>query len=352
MKDYIVVGLGLAGIALCETLEQHNKTFVVFDDGSQKSSTVAGGLYNPVILKRFTKVWLAREQLAIAIPFYQHLEQKFKETYDYKVPVYRRFTSVEEQNLWFEAADKPGLGEFMSLQLHKNQNKYIDAPFGFGEVLQTGRLATAHLQQTYTHYLKQQQKLQEETFELSAMELTENAVVYKGVKARQIVFADGFGMKSNPYFNYLPLNGTKGQLVTIEAPQLQLDFVLKSSVFIIPQGNNQYRIGATYEWDDKTNETTDAAKTQLLTKLETFMKCPYKVVNQEAGIRPTVTDRRPLVGRHPEHKNVYLLNGMGSRGVMIAPYIAKELYQYIEAEKPLNPGIDIQRFIKKYVNTN
>jgi glycine oxidase len=351
MTDYMVVGLGLAGIAFCETLEQQKKSFVVFDDGSQKSSAVAGGLYNPVILKRFTKVWMAREQLQIAIPFYQHLEKKFRETYDYKVPVYRRFTSVEEQNLWFEAADKPGLGEFMSLKIHKNQHKNIDAPFGFGEVLQTGRLDTALLQQTYSRYLRSQQKLQKETFDVAAMQVGDNGITYKGFSAKNIVFADGFGMKSNPYFNYLPLNGTKGQLVTIEAPELQLDFVLKSSVFIIPQEGDLYRIGATYEWDDKTNETTPEARRQLLTRLETFMKCPYKVVHQEAGIRPTVTDRRPLVGRHPQYKNLFLLNGMGSRGVMIAPYIAGELYDLIEKKVPLNSEIDIKRFYKKFVKS-
>ncbi|WP_340199927.1 NAD(P)/FAD-dependent oxidoreductase [Ascidiimonas sp. W6] len=350
MIDYIVVGLGLAGMAFCETLEKQGKSFVVFDDGSQKSSGVAGGLYNPVILKRFTKVWMAQEQLAVAMPFYEQLEKKFQEKYDYKVPVYRRFTSVEEQNLWFEAADKPRLSEFMSLSLHKNQYNHIHAPFGFGEVLQTGRVDTAKLQRTYANFLKKYHKLREETFVVPQIQLANNYVAYKDIKAKHIVFADGFGMKSNPYFNYLPLNGTKGQLVTIEAPDLQLDFVLKSSVFIIPQGNHLYRIGATYEWEDKTNTTTVEAREELLTKLETFMKCSYEVVHQEAGIRPTVTDRRPLVGRHPIHKHLFLLNGMGSRGVMIAPYIAIELFNFIESKTSLPPEIDIQRFHKKFMN--
>lgn len=350
MVDYIVVGLGLAGIAFCDILEKNNKSFVVFDDGSQQSSTVAGGLYNPVILKRFTKVWMAKEQLAIALPFYKRLEEKFLEIYDYKIPVYRRFTSVKEQNMWFEKADKPGLNEFMSLKIHKNQNPAIYAPFGFGEVLQTGRLNTARLQQTYHQYLIKEGKLREQTFDVAEMESTSDYVVYKDLKARNIVFADGFGLKSNPYFNYLPLNGTKGQLVTVEAPELQLDFVLKSSVFIIPQGSNRYRIGATYEWEDKTNTTTLEAKKELLKKLETFMKCPYEVIHQEAGIRPTVTDRRPLVGTHPVLQNIFLLNGMGSRGVMVAPFIAKELFEHIENNKVLPPEIDIQRFKNKFTN--
>ncbi|MEN8835167.1 MAG: NAD(P)-binding protein, partial [Polaribacter sp.] len=61
--DYIIVGLGLAGLAFAEQLIKANKSFVVFEDSSQTSSLVAGGVYNPVILKRFTPVWNAKEQL-------------------------------------------------------------------------------------------------------------------------------------------------------------------------------------------------------------------------------------------------------------------------------------------------
>ncbi|MGB3149530.1 MAG: FAD-dependent oxidoreductase, partial [Maribacter sp.] len=74
MIDYLVVGLGLAGTSFCETLFKNNKTFVVFNDTSQKSSLVAGGLYNPVILKRFTLSWNAAEQLPVAANFYTELE--------------------------------------------------------------------------------------------------------------------------------------------------------------------------------------------------------------------------------------------------------------------------------------
>ena len=74
--DYIIVGLGLAGIAFAEELKRQAKTFVVYEDSSQTSSLVAGGMYNPVILKRFTPVWNAKEQLDVAIPFYLSLEKE------------------------------------------------------------------------------------------------------------------------------------------------------------------------------------------------------------------------------------------------------------------------------------
>ena len=137
--DYIIVGCGLAGISFCEQLRAHNKSFVVFDDKSQQSSTVAGGLYNPVVLKRFTPVWKSKEQLQMALQMYHHLETEFNVKLDYKIPVYSKFSSLEEQNDWFSASDKPLLSEYLSTNLIKNTNTYINAPFGFGEVLQTGQ---------------------------------------------------------------------------------------------------------------------------------------------------------------------------------------------------------------------
>ncbi|UNZ00193.1 FAD-binding oxidoreductase [Zhouia spongiae] len=348
MVDYIIVGLGLAGTAFAEQLLKHEKSFIVYDDTSQQSSLVAGALYNPVILKRFTKVWRAHEQLASVESFYPQLESKLNVKFDFKIPVYRRFASVEEQNLWFDAADKPLLEDFLSTTLIKNDNNNIDAPFGYGEVLSTGRVDTDILMTSYTAYLLREGFLKKERFNYEDLIIEADHVMYNNVKAKNIVFCEGFGLKSNPYFNYLPLNGTKGQLLTIHAPELKTDFVLKSSVFLIPTGNDFYRVGATYERHDKTNQITREAREELLAKMDTFIKCPYEVVDQKAGIRPTVTDRRPLVGKHPVYPNVYVLNGMGSRGVMIAPYASGQLYEAIELSQPIDDDMDILRFRKKY----
>jgi len=344
MVDYLIVGLGLAGIAFCERLEEHGKSFMVINDQSQTSSNIAGGLYNPVILKRFNLAWKAHEQLGLIQDFYKSLEDKLGVSLDHKVPVLRRFASVEEQNLWFEAADKQRLKPYLSTKLLINNNPSLNAPFGFGEVLQTGRVDTLKLVKVYSGYLSKKKLLFEETFNFEELKADVNNVSYGNINAKRIVFATGFGLKSNKYFNYLPLNGTKGELLTIKAPLLNEERVIKSSVFIIPIGNDLYRIGSTYKWKDKTNEPTSEARLELLTKLETFLNCDYKIVSHVAGIRPTVADRRPLVGKHPVIDNIYLLNGFGSRGVMIAPYASNQLYEYIENSRSIDPEMDITRY--------
>ena len=348
MVDYLVVGCGLAGISFCETLESNGKSFHVVSDNSQQSSLVAGGLYNPVILKRFTMAWNAREQMEIAMPFYQKLEEKLQVKLDYKLKVLRLFASIEEQNGWFEAADKPNLDYFLSTDIQQNENPSLQAPYGFGEVLYTGRIDTHALLKAYSNHLKEKKIFSKESFDFSNLEVETDYVAYKSIKAKRVVFAEGFGLKNNPFFSYLPLNGTKGELLTILAPDFKENNVIKSSVFTIPLGDDLYRVGATYKWKDKTNQPTQASREELLTKLKTFLTCDFEVVNHVAGIRPTVADRRPLVGEHPKHQNLYCLNGFGSRGVLIAPYASAQLYNSIEFQREINPEMDVKRFTAKY----
>lgn len=342
--DYIIIGIGIAGVSFCEQLKFNNKTFVVFDNASQQSSTVAGGLYNPVVLKRFTPVWKSKEQLDIALSLYANLEKRLHIKLDYKIPVYRKFASLEEQNDWFAASDKPLLSEYLSTTIIKNNNNAIKAPFGFGEVLETGRIDVKTMIEAYKADLLKHDLLLEVDFNYNDLKTDNSIIQYRNLEAKHIVFAEGYGIKQNPYFNHLPLVPAKGELVIIHAPDLKIDFVLKAGVFLIPLKDDLYIVGATYNWKDLTNQISDSAKEELLSKLKKLITCSFKVVNQVAGVRPTVKDRRPLVGRHVTYKNIYVLNGLGTRGVMIGPYVANKLYNFIENGINLDEEIDINRF--------
>jgi glycine oxidase len=344
MLDYIIVGSGLAGIAFAETLLQHDKSFLVFDNHSQNSTKIAGGLYNPVILKRFSEVWNAKQQLEIADNFYIKIEEKLATQVDFKMPIYRKFFSVEEQNNWFAASDKPNLAPFLSTSISHKKYKAIDSPFGYGEVLQTGYVDTVVLLEKYQAYLHEMNLFAESTFDYNALTIFDDHLEYQNIKAKHILFAEGFGMHSNPFFNYLPLDGTKGELFIISAPKLEIDVIINTSVFILPLGNHLFKVGATYNWEDKTNTPTSEGKQELLDRIKEILTCEFEIVEHFAGVRPTVKDRRPLLGTHPDYKNLHILNGLGTRGVMLAPAMAMDLFDWIENQKPLDKTIDIKRY--------
>lgn len=347
MIDYIIVGSGLAGISFAEKALLNNKTVLVFNDDSQNSSKIAGGLYNPVILKRFSEVWQAQEQLHLMEGFYSQLNDKIKSKVDFKIPILRKFFSIEEQNNWFAASDKPALTPFLSTSLIFNTFEGIDSPFGYGEVLHTGYVDTALLLSEYHNYLLSNRILRSETFDYKTLINKEDCVSYNEIDAKHIVFAEGFGMHANPFFNDLPLDGTKGELFVIKAPLLKLDVIVNTSVFILPLGDDLFKVGATYNWKDKTNLPTDEGRSELIDRIKEIISCDFEIIEHYAGVRPTVRDRRPLVGTHSEYKRVHILNGLGTRGVMLGPAMAKALFDSIETCVSLDKEIDIKRFTNK-----
>lgn len=347
MLDYIIVGSGLAGIAFAEIAMAHGKSVHVFDNSSQNSSRIAGGLYNPVILKRFSGLQQAQEQLDEMQTFYQYLEKKLDVKLNFELPVLRKFFSVEEQNNWFTASDKINLSPFLSTKIVTEQFIGIDAPFGYGKVMQTGYVDTALLLQVYQGFLIQNGRFENDAFDYNAINFHEKAINYKNLTTKNIVFAEGFGMHANPFFNQLPLDGTKGELFIIRAPGLKLEVILNTNVFILPLGNDLFKVGATYNWDDKTDVPTEAGKLELVEKIKEILNCDFEIIEHLAGVRPTVKDRKPLLGTHPIHKSLHIFNGLGTRGVMLGPYMARILFENIEFGKPIERAFNINRFAIK-----
>lgn len=346
--DYVVVGAGLAGISFTETLLQNNKSVFVFCEEDSGSSVVAAGLFNSVILKRFTLVKDAQNQIDLLKNFYPLIEKRIDKNIYFELPTLRKLSSIEEQNNFITVSDRPLFQSFLSSEIVFKKYKSVESPFGFGQMKQTGYVDCELLITSYRKYLEDSSMLQKETFDYSSLKEEEDFLMYKDLKAKKIVFCEGFGMGNNPYFSNLPLDGVKGELLLIRAKNLDLDIILKANLFILPIGNDLYRVGATYNWEDKTNIPTEKAKKELLSELKEIITCDFEVIEHLAGIRPTVKDRKPLVGRHHSYDNIYLLNGLGTRGVMLAPYLSKKLFDFIEFDIPLDSDINIDRvYIKR-----
>lgn len=347
MVDFLIIGLGLAGISFAEKALESNNSIFVIDSSLHNSSRIAGGLYNPVILKRFSPVWQAQEQLYLMNQFYERVEIKLDCKFNFQIPILRKFYSVEEQNNWFVAADKKDLSPFLSTTLFSDKIKSIDSPFDYGKVKHTGYVNVALLMDKYKNFLIKNNNFLEEVFDYSQVKLHSDYIQYKNIKARHIIFAEGFGMHANPFFKHLPLDGTKGELFVIKAPDLDLNVIVNTSVFILPLGNHFFKVGATYNWVDKTNIPTEEGKQELIDRLKEILNCDFEIISHFAGVRPTVRDRKPLIGTHGEYSRIHILNGLGTRGVMLGPAMAKALHDKIERNIPLDPLIDIKRIKNK-----
>ncbi len=347
MVDYLIVGGGIAGLCFAELCFQNGKSFNLITDDSQNSSKIAGGLYNPVILKRFTGLEDAGLQLDFLDTFYSEIEVRLGVKINFPLPLLRKFFSIEEQNNWFQAADQPKMAPFLSTLIEKKLIQGIVSPYNYGRVLRTGYLDTALFVNSYQNYLSKNELLFNTSFNYNAISIQDQYVTYEDVRFKKVIFAEGFGLQANPFFNYLPLDGTKGELFIIKAPKLDLNVIINTSVFILPLGNNLFKVGATYNWQDKTAIPTQEGREELIVRIKEILQCDFEIISHNAGVRPTVKDRKPLLGNHELHKNLFILNGLGTRGVMLGPYSAKMLFEFCENGSEIPLHYSINRFNKK-----
>ena len=177
-------------------------------------------------------------------------------------------------------------------------------------------------------------------------------VTYKGIQAEKIIFCEGFRSQENPYFKGIPFKLTKGEILTIRIPDLsESDLLYREIVtklgFLLPLGNGLFRVGATYNWQDLTENTTAEGLAELKLKLERLLNRPYEIVEHKAGVRPTVSDRRPLLGFHPLYPNLGIFNGLGTKGILLAPYFAQLMAIHSITGLPIDSDVDVNRYFSK-----
>jgi len=345
--DTLIVGFGIAGLSYAEQLRRHNKSFVVVAPDEQSASHLAAGIVNPTVLKRFNAVWRAKAFLDYAFPFYSDIEKWVQTQVIHPLPIYRILNDVHEQNDWRVAASSTSLKNYLNkLLIPKDNYPEVRAPFAMGEVIQSARVDVKTLLTHYINKIIPHQFLSEKLDHKAIIQ--GEFIEYKNIRARRIVFCEGFHGLNNPYFNYLPLIGSKGEILTIKCEQLTEEVIFKGPIFLSPMGNKKFWVGATFNRKDKTTKVSEEGKEWLLSKLKQFLKLPFQILEHKAQIRATVIDRRPLLGRHPIHDNIYLLNGVGTRGVLMSPLLSNWLFRFIENNEKLPPEADIKRFEKQY----
>ena len=344
--EYIIVGQGVAGSCMAMKLLKENKSFVVIDNHFHKASAIAAGIFNPVVLKRFSIVWNATKQIERLREVFGDFEQLLNKKYIYNFPVYRIFNDEQEKKTWLKkATTHPDLIDYLATDSEQlNDFSSINSPIGSGEVLHTGRVDLTNLLADFKDYLVENDLFLDETFDFNELKLNDNQTSYKKIESTKIIFAEGYNILNNPYFKNLPIIGVKGEVLRIKTEANLPEAVVKGKEFLMPLENNQYFVGATYDRDHVNYENTEEAKKYLVEGVQNFFKDDFEVVEQHASIRPTVVDRRPIIGAHPTYQQLICLNGMGTRGTMLAPVMVDDLYEFLENNQPIDQEADIARF--------
>jgi len=343
--DFIIVGQGLAGSVLAYTLMQQGQKVLVIDETVKTSSSkIAAGLCNPVVFKRLTKSWLIDDVLPLAKTFYRNQETLLSDQFYFDIPIYKLFVDEKEQQFWQQKSNEPQLFDWIDNKVEfPFDAAYLTYPFGAAKTLQSGFLKTVSWLNSFKNYLEEHGAYLNSKFDHNKIELKTNGVKWGGYSAKKIIFCEGYQTTQNPFFDWLPFKLTKGEVLTVKFKNLKLNKAINKGAFVLPY-DGDYKLGATYNWDELDDVTTEVGKEQLLKRAARFINDDIEVIDHKAGVRPTVSDRRPLLGVHPVHEQLMVFNGLGTKGVMLAPYLATKMISFMLKDEPLPAEVNISRF--------
>ena len=349
--DYLIVGQGIAGSILAWTLEQRGQRVLIVNDCTTPSSSkVAAGIFNPLTGRKLVLTWKANDILPFAQRFYADLEKSLHTTLLHFCNVYRPYRSIEEQNTCLSQTAEPNLQQYVAETTNDPYfGSFVENPYNGLEITQSGWVNCVELVEKIEKYFLEKNQYLNERFNYELIENQNDGVFYKGIKIKKILFCEGFEARENPFFDWLPHNPAKGQTILVNIEDYTLPEIINQGIFIIPiDKKGLCKVGATYSWDDLDSINTDDARAFLEEKLQLLIKRPYRIIEQQAGVRPATQDRRPFVGLHPEFPHLAIFNGLGSKGVSLAPYFAAQLADFLESDKEIDPLVNIERFFTLY----
>lgn len=348
--DYLIIGQGIAGTSMAWHLHNLGKKVLVVGDASLPSSSrVAAGIFNPLTGKKLVKTWLADDLFPYAKSFYKELEDRLHCQLVHEAAIYRPFRSIEEQNTYLAQTADPGISPYISkAQDPAAELSYVHANFGGLEVVQAGWIDLPALLDASRIYFESAGLYTEATFDASELDRNAEWIGWRGKRFRAVIFCQGFMALENDFFDWLPFAPVKGQILEISTNVPLKPYIINQGIFALPVSENRMKVGATYSWDPLNWEATAEATEELEAKMKGLLKFSYELKGAVAGIRPSVRDRRPLIGIHPEFSNVAIFNGLGTKGVTLAPFLAKEFCDHLTEGKELNPLVNIKRYFSLY----
>ena len=348
--DCLIVGSGLAGSVLALELLRAGSTVTMIADSSRPtSSRVAGGLINPVTGKYLAKTWLADELFSGLAAYYTGLETLLSASFYHPTGLFRPFTGAEHRRSSLAQIAKHGLEDYLRI-------RQADAAFGTCFTGETegmyapaaGWLDMPAFLDAAARYLQQEAEWVDAVFDFAGLSVQEASVNYGEWEAARIIFCEGFYARHNPYFSWLPFNPVKGETLLGVIEDYPADTIVNQGKWIIPLGGDRVRLGATYSWHELDFEPSARGREELLQAAGKMLKKPFSVTGQQAGVRPATKDRRPFVGRHPQQERLWIFNGLGAKGVSLAPYFAGQLVRNIRHGELIHPEANIERFYALY----
>ncbi len=351
------MGQGLAGSLLAYCLLQKGCKIVVIDAFTEgvayqnytSSSSIAAGVINPITGKRYVKSWRIDELLPEAREMYQAIEKLLKIPIWQERLLVRTLQNIEDENQWLLRSSYVDYAAYCSEKCTPSVSEQFEGTIheefhSFAEIKNAAQVHVPALVKHFRQHLIAQNCYFQDHFDYNDCILKEKSVFYKEFKAEKIIFCEGAKGVDNPYFKWLPFNLDKGELLIVKIPNFNLNNIFKHHISIVPLGDDLYWVGATNDWHFADDQPTESNKQLIVKELQSILKLPFEIIDHQAAIRPTVKDRRPFIGFHPDFEVVAIFNGFGTKGASLIPYWAKHFSSVLLRGGEVDKEVNIERY--------
>jgi glycine oxidase len=353
--DCVVIGQGLAGTTLAWQLLWRGARVLVIDrEDANSASRVAAGLMTPVTGQRLVPSWRLTEFWSAALSFYHRVESETEACF-FSEPGQVRVLASEVERQRFHRRDLAEVADWILEPATPVSPEAFRVEHGSFEIPRAARLDVASfLNSSRSHF---QRLGVYQTGEIDpARDIQIEAGLVKlprqGCHSKRVVFCQGFAGSKNSWFEQIEFDATRGEILTLRIPNLHETRIVNGGIWLVPLGEQLFRAGATYDWGHLEAGSTVKGREEICERLRRFLRLPFEIVEHSAGVRPIVVGRHPVLGIHPDHPQIGLFNGLGSKGSLQAPRLAEQMAELLLEETPLDDEVDVaSRFSLKSVST-
>ena len=333
MLDFLIVGQGIAGSCLAWELCQAGHNIQIVDNHHHAaSSLVAAGMVNPISGWRLSLTANFFDIYQSFIAFHEALKQvdgfnNNKPFWNPK-PIKRLFTDSEQATKFEKRLINSEFKRLVAGNIAPkpaSPQTQLTGEWGGFITRRSGYVNMPKLISFMRAYFNKQGLISSKRFDYEDLKIKTNHLRWKDVTTRQIIFAEGWQGKNNPWFSQLPWDLVKGDVLTMDHLDLDPNYIVNQGKWMLPYQDQTWRCGSTYRRDNFSLKPDDKGRDEIITKCQQIYKgkVDLNVRDHKVGIRPCTRTQKPFIQAHPEHPHIWIFNGFGSKGALLAPYHAK-----------------------------